>query len=117
MIVLQKHRLQRLPIILSTIEMPCAQSTNEDTKQRLLNHESNINESMLWVFLFSYIFLNERKKLNTPQNSFFMLEVNKDNSTIIVESSSIIRFKVCTIPTFSFNLELIVVMALLGIVK
>ncbi len=96
--------------------MPCSQPTNEDTKQRLLNHESNINESILWAFFFSCFFLNERKELNTPQNSFFMLEVNKNNSRVIVESSSINWFKVCTITTFSFNLELIV-MALLGITK
>jgi hypothetical protein len=37
-----------------------------------------------------------------------MLEANQDYSKIIVESSSINWFKFYTIPTFFFNLELIV---------
>jgi hypothetical protein len=37
-----------------------------------------------------------------------MLEVNKDNSRIIAKSSSIKWSKFYRIPTFSFNLELIV---------
>jgi hypothetical protein len=71
------------------MEMPCSQPTNEDMKRTLLNHESNINESMLWAIISSYLFKNERKELNTPQTSFFMLEVNNDNSRVIAKSSSI----------------------------
>jgi hypothetical protein len=37
-----------------------------------------------------------------------MLGVTKENSKVIVKSSSINPLKVCIIPTFSFNLELIV---------
>jgi hypothetical protein len=43
---------------------------------------------MLWAF-FSYFLRNERKESNTPQTSFLMLKVNKDNSRVIAESSSI----------------------------
>ncbi len=91
----------------SIIEMPCLQSTNEDTKQRFLNCESNINESMLWTFLSSYFPRNERKESRIPQICFLMLEANKKNSRVIAKSSSINWFKFCTIPS-SFNLEIIV---------
>jgi hypothetical protein len=37
-----------------------------------------------------------------------MLKINKDNSRIIAKSLSINWFKVCAIPTSSFNLEPIV---------
>jgi hypothetical protein len=58
-------------------------------------------------FFFSKFLRNERKESRTPQTSFLMLEVNKDNSRIIVESSSINWSKFCIIPTSSFNLEFI----------
>jgi hypothetical protein len=88
--------------------MSCSQPTNEDTKRRFFNCGSKINESMLWVFLFSYLYKNERKESSTPQKKFLMLEANKDYSKVIVESSSINWFKFYTIPTFVFNWELIV---------
>jgi hypothetical protein len=44
---------------------------------------------MLWAFLSSYFFRNERKESRTPQTYFLMLEANKDNSRVIAESSSI----------------------------
>jgi hypothetical protein len=44
----------------STIEILCLWSMNKDTKQKLLNLGSNIKENMLWAFMFSYLFLNER---------------------------------------------------------
>jgi hypothetical protein len=63
---------------------------------------------MLWVFLSSYLYKNEKKESSTPQTSFLMLEVNKNYSRIIVESLSTNWLKFYTIPTFFFNLELIV---------
>ncbi len=47
---------------------------------KVLNLGSNIREIMLCVFFFSYFFRNERKKINSPQTSFLMLEANKVNS-------------------------------------
>jgi hypothetical protein len=79
-----------------------SQPTNEDTKGRFLTHGSNINESMLWAFLSSYVFRNERKELRTPQTYFLMLEANKNNSRIIAKSLSINWSKFYTILTSSF---------------
>ncbi len=62
---------------------------------------------MLWAFFSSKFLRNERKESRTPQISFLMLEVNKDNSRVIAQSSSINWFKLCIIPTSSFNLEFI----------
>jgi hypothetical protein len=44
---------------------------------------------MSWAFFSSYFLRNERKESRMPQTYFLMLEANKDNSKIIVESSSI----------------------------
>jgi hypothetical protein len=63
---------------------------------------------MFWVFPSSYLYKNERKESSTPQTYFLMLEVNKNYSRIIVESSSTNWSKFYTIPTFFFNSELIV---------
>ncbi len=68
--------------------MFCSRPTSEDTKQRFFNCGSNINKNMLWVFISSYLYKNDRKESSTPQTSFLMLETNKDYSRVIVESSS-----------------------------
>jgi hypothetical protein len=67
MITLQKHRLHKdFMSYFSTIEMHFPQPTNENTKQFLKNHGSNMNKNILWVFLSSYFLGDERKESNTP---------------------------------------------------
>ncbi len=73
----------------STRTTPCSFPTNEDIIPRLLNLRSKIKEIILWAFLFSYFFKNERKESNTLITSLLMLEANKNNSSKIMESSSI----------------------------
>ncbi len=69
----------------STRATPCSLPTNDDTIRRLLNLMSNIKKFMLWAFLFSYFFKNERKKFSTLITSLLMSEANKDitNNEII----------------------------------
>jgi len=47
-------------------------SMNEDTKQRLLNLESNIKENILWILFFSKISKKKRKEFNITQIFFLM---------------------------------------------
>ncbi len=63
-----------------TIVLLCPRPINEDTRWRVLNLRSNIKGSILWAFLSSYFFKNERKKSKTWTTSFFMLEAKHDNS-------------------------------------
>jgi hypothetical protein len=58
---------------------------------------------MLWVFIFSYLYKNERKESSTPQTSFLMLEANKDYSRVIVESSSVIGLSSIQFQHFSLT--------------
>jgi hypothetical protein len=89
MITIQKHiGCKDFLSYFSTIQMLDSWSTNEDIKGKFLNCESNINENMLWVFLFSYLLKNERKESNTLHN-FLMFEVSKHNSKVMPKSSSI----------------------------
>jgi len=73
----------------STRTTPCSLPTNKDTIWRFLNLGFNIKKIILWAFLFSYFFKNERKESNTLITSLLMLKANKDNSFKIMESSSI----------------------------
>jgi len=59
---------------------PYSLPTNEDIIQRFLNLGSNIKEIILWAFMFSYFFNNEKKESNTLITSLLMLESIKDNS-------------------------------------
>ncbi len=59
-------------IILLNNSNTLSSSMNEDTKQRLLNLESNIKENILWFLFFSKISKKKRKDSNITQIFFLM---------------------------------------------
>jgi hypothetical protein len=77
-------------------------------QQRFLYRGSNINKNILWVFIFLYFLINERKMSSTPYTCLLMLEANKSNSKATSRSSSISESKAKLIPTCYFNFKLIV---------
>ncbi len=50
----------------SMIALPCSWPISEDTRWKVLNLGSNIKESILWAFLFSF-FLRRKEKNQEPK--------------------------------------------------
>lgn len=55
----------------STTALPYSWPIKENTRWRVICLGSKIIDIMLWVFLFSCLFKNVRKKSNTSHTSFF----------------------------------------------
>ncbi len=86
---------------------PCSLPTNDSIIRWLLNLGFNIKDIILWAFMFSYFFKNERKESSTLIISLLMLKANKNNPSEIMELSSIrlSNERIILFSSFSFKLK------------
>ncbi len=62
------------------METTCSQPIRNETKFKLFNLRSAIEDNMLCVLFPSYFLKNERKPSKTPHTSLLMLSASNDNS-------------------------------------